>query len=434
MAGIETMLWHADILQGVRFRWVTDHKGLTHLLNQKNLSGRQAHWLEKISSFDFEVVYVLGTENVLANALSRLYSYNSPGTVRAHSEYAYLDVVDNDTSALSTVSRELPIPMLVGIEAWIMTLWHPPRPESSREFAKRMASRFVLRGPREQKEGGSTTHSTDPEEVTTDAQLVMNNEEVAIDAERPAMNNKLSIALLGRDDGILDFDSPSKIDGSSDLIEDSQQVLTLFDLTTQSTEGTDIVNEIRHNYDGNSLFKPILKNPTQFRNFEIKEGLIYLKEQGKSLLCIPKIIIEGHSAREIIISEAHSVLAHLGANKTLDYLRDHVWWRDMVSDTRAFCETCQTCRRSKPSNQKPYGLLNPSDIPGYLWESIGIDFVGPMPESSNCNGSFDSITIIICLLTSMVQLVPSRTNYTARQLGELIFEEVINIMAYQRIS
>lgn len=40
LAGIETMLHYADILQGVSFQWLTDHKGLTHLLNQKNLSGR----------------------------------------------------------------------------------------------------------------------------------------------------------------------------------------------------------------------------------------------------------------------------------------------------------------------------------------------------------------------------------------------------------
>ena len=34
LAGIETMMRHRDILQGVRFRWYTDHKGLIHLLNQ----------------------------------------------------------------------------------------------------------------------------------------------------------------------------------------------------------------------------------------------------------------------------------------------------------------------------------------------------------------------------------------------------------------
>ena len=47
MAGIETMLCHRDILQGVRFTWVTDHKSLTYILDQKDLSGRQVHWLER---------------------------------------------------------------------------------------------------------------------------------------------------------------------------------------------------------------------------------------------------------------------------------------------------------------------------------------------------------------------------------------------------
>ena len=73
LAGVETMLRHRDILQGVHFKWITDHKGLIYLLNQKNISGRQSRWLEKISSFIFKVIYVPGTENVLADALSRIY-------------------------------------------------------------------------------------------------------------------------------------------------------------------------------------------------------------------------------------------------------------------------------------------------------------------------------------------------------------------------
>ena len=42
LAGVETMLRHRDILQGVPFIWVTDHKSLTHIMDQKGLSGRQA--------------------------------------------------------------------------------------------------------------------------------------------------------------------------------------------------------------------------------------------------------------------------------------------------------------------------------------------------------------------------------------------------------
>lgn len=72
LAGVEMMLHHTDILQGATFQWLTDHKGLTHLLNQKNLSGRQAQWVEKISSFDFHVMYIEGSDNVVVDALSRL--------------------------------------------------------------------------------------------------------------------------------------------------------------------------------------------------------------------------------------------------------------------------------------------------------------------------------------------------------------------------
>ena len=69
LAGVETMLRHRDILQGVRFKGIMDHKGLEHLLHQRNLSGQQARWVEKISEFDFKVVYVPGSENVVADAL-----------------------------------------------------------------------------------------------------------------------------------------------------------------------------------------------------------------------------------------------------------------------------------------------------------------------------------------------------------------------------
>ena len=79
----------------------------------------------------------------------------------------------------------------------------------------------------------------------------------------------------------------------------------------------------------------------------------------------------------------------------------------MVTDIKAYCETCNTCKMSKPSNQKPYRLLNLLAVPTYPWESVGIDFVGPLPESHNQDGQYNSITVVICLLTLMVHLVPS---------------------------
>ncbi|KAF7763831.1 hypothetical protein Agabi119p4_8368 [Agaricus bisporus var. burnettii] len=91
-----------------------------------------------------------------------------------------------------------------------------------------------------------------------------------------------------------------------------------------------------------------------------------------------------------------------------------------------------TCRQGKPSNQKPYGLLNPLDVPVRMWESIGIDFVGPLPISKNRDGDFDSITVIIDLLSAMVHLVPSHTEYSARDVAELVFEHVYKLHGLPR--
>lgn len=404
LAGIETMLRHADILQGVKFKWMTDHKGLLHLLNQKNLSGRQARWIEKISCFQFEVVYVPGAENVLADALSRMYSDDSPNTVRAKSEYTYHDVVNDDMDI--QIGKESDLPPMPSLESAAViprqSRQAEPaetgRPETAKEFAARVKDRFVLKGPGERKEGGSSAQTSQPQKLTI------------------RINPKKTRAPVQH--------IPDPI--ADEAVSHVQQnpPFTLPQMLNEDINGIDLIKELKGRLSEDPLFRKVLEDPKAFRNFTIKDDLIYLKEKEKELLCIPKILIGERSAREIVISEAHSILAHLGSSKTLDYLRDHVWWKEMVSETQAFCDSCVTCKRSKPSNQKPYGLLNPLSIPGRPWEAVGVDFVGPLPESKNRNGTYDSITVAICLFSAMVHLIPSRSNYNAKQIAELMFEEV----------
>nr|GFC54535.1 putative reverse transcriptase domain-containing protein [Tanacetum cinerariifolium] len=49
----------------------TDHKGLQHIINQKELNMRQRRWLELLSDYDCKIRYHLGKANVVADALSR---------------------------------------------------------------------------------------------------------------------------------------------------------------------------------------------------------------------------------------------------------------------------------------------------------------------------------------------------------------------------
>ncbi len=50
---------------------LTDHQGLQWLNSKAELSGRQARWVESLSDLEYEVHYIPGTQNAVADALSR---------------------------------------------------------------------------------------------------------------------------------------------------------------------------------------------------------------------------------------------------------------------------------------------------------------------------------------------------------------------------
>ncbi|SGY81038.1 BQ5605_C009g05444 [Microbotryum silenes-dioicae] len=76
--------WRADLL-GVRFKILTDHHSLAGFMKQPSLSRRQAWWTEQLADYNFEIVYVQGPENTVADALSR-YSFPEDCATRGASD------------------------------------------------------------------------------------------------------------------------------------------------------------------------------------------------------------------------------------------------------------------------------------------------------------------------------------------------------------
>ena len=63
-------MWRYYLL-GKRFVLMSDHIGLRYLFDQPNLNTRQARWLATINDFDFDIRYIKGKENKVADALNR---------------------------------------------------------------------------------------------------------------------------------------------------------------------------------------------------------------------------------------------------------------------------------------------------------------------------------------------------------------------------
>ena len=90
--------WHVDLL-GSTFFIYTDHKTLENFNVQKDLSRRQARWMEFMSQFDAKIVYIKGDENTVADALSRLPSTKALTDAEKSARHPYEFCEDDDHTA-----------------------------------------------------------------------------------------------------------------------------------------------------------------------------------------------------------------------------------------------------------------------------------------------------------------------------------------------
>jgi hypothetical protein len=469
LAGLETMICYRDLLLGVHFTWYTNHCALEHLLKQRDLSGRQARWMIKLAEFNFDIKYVPGKENVLSDSLSRMYSTDAPGTVQSPAEYVQHDdtsepvrlfgastiVAGAETEATvmycgkpldcatrvlreRTAPQPAPAPLSKpkaqknpkkqAMKAPAKPVQNTPstpepdtskkarvrvpeepaetgHPETSKEFAKRI-KRVVLNLPEQQPEGTSSGEGEAPVGANPESPS-----SAASPLPPPAASRSNQAATTGSSlpQEWCSIDAPN----SSALLD-----------TLAPSADLTFADCIRGKARDDKFFARMIDTPQDFKNFSVTNGLVYLTDRGRLLLCVPDCRISARSAREIVIEHAHSLLAHLGSARTLAHLRNIVWWKTIVTDVAAYVESCVTCRKIKPNNQRPYGLLNLLTVPLTPWEALGVDFIGKLPESKNRDSTYDCIVVFICLLTNMVHIVPGKTTYRARDMAELIFAEI----------
>ena len=348
LAILEALTKWEDKLIGRKFTVITDHQSLEFFSRQKHLSGRQARWAEYLSRFDFEVIYVKGQYNIVADCLSRYYSSDRPGETHAEYQYVSADL------QLDPEGDDLPYGLTPQMRA--LRVRRPPR--------------SVLR------------------------------------PMSPPLKPPDPIAL-----------ADSQL-GSGERLP---QVMTTVD---------GFLGSVRAGYGDDPLFAKIRENPDQFNRFRWHEDLLYMdRTGGLPVLCIPRAMHNSRRLTEIVIDQAHRTIGHAGSERTNKYIHRFYWWSTLSKDVAKFCMTCGTCQAVKPSTQRPAGLLHSLPIPSQPWESIGMDFIGPLPPSPE---GYNFIWVVIDRLTSMVHLVALKTSATASEVAERYLRDIVRLHGMAR--
>ncbi|GKC52532.1 putative reverse transcriptase domain-containing protein [Tanacetum coccineum] len=104
---------------------------------------------------------------------------------------------------------------------------------------------------------------------------------------------------------------------------------------------------------------------------------------------------------------------HLGAMKMYLDLKKNYWWSGMKRDCIKYVEKCLTCLKVKAEHQKPYGKIQPLEIPVWKWEKITMDFVTKLPRTTK---KHDVIWVIVDRLTKNAHYIPIRENMPVHKL------------------
>jgi hypothetical protein len=183
----------------------------------------------------------------------------------------------------------------------------------------------------------------------------------------------------------------------------SISAITQFQLSSTSRSFTSAIREAPPNDSLGQEIIRALRDKDQrhpkvaLSECEYKDDLLFVN----GLLYVPnnedlqaKIIHHGHD---------HPAACHPGRAATYELVSRNSWWPGMRKTIARYLRNSNTCARIKPARHVSYGFLKPLPIPQRRWESVSMDFIVGLPESSG----FNLILVVVNRLSKMAHFIPT---------------------------
>jgi hypothetical protein len=240
LAILEALHKWEDKLIGKTIHVITDHKALEFFKTQARLSNRQHRWMEYMAKFDFDITYVKGEYNKVADCLSRYYESDTTADTHEFYEYSQID------RKLDPNGEDLPKARVIEIKERVVEI----RAMQAMEMKR---SRRILEA-KEQREA-------EAEELQDTNDIPQ--KEISV----PGTNEVTLVDSLGK--------------------TTSRKVQPL--RKEDSDEDRRLLNQIRNGYQDDKLFKVVIESPGKYPLFEERGGIIRKRNhQGENAICVPR--------------------------------------------------------------------------------------------------------------------------------------------------
>jgi hypothetical protein len=85
----------------------------------------------------------------------------------------------------------------------------------------------------------------------------------------------------------------------------------------------------------------------------------------------------------------------------------------------AYIPSCAECQQNKSHTSKPTSPLHPLPVPDDRFDTVALDFIGPLPEE---HGKDTMLTMMDPLGTD-IRTTTTHSTYTAAQVAVILFDE-----------
>jgi hypothetical protein len=125
-----------------------------------------------------------------------------------------------------------------------------------------------------------------------------------------------------------------------------------------------------------------MSSPSNLRQIlPLEASLAFAAERTKNL---SSLVTDCLFLRTTVSGNCYT--GHFGFTKSYATLQDSYYWPHMHRDLEeAYLPSCVDSQHNKSQTKKPTGPLHPLTIPDVRFDTVALDFVGPLPLEDGCN-------------------------------------------------